>query len=316
MIAGSPGHRARLVRVLVLAILVVVLVFGVRYARATDWQAVAAALRSYRPARLAACLGMVLLSYLLYCAYELVARRQVGHRLPRGRTAAIAFVCYAVALNLGALLGSGGMRLRLYSRAGLSAGRVARIAGFTVLTNWLGYAALTGVVLLVAPLPLPPGAGEGIAWRLPGAVMLLMVLAYLALCARHGGRHLHLRGQAFVVPSLRMALLQLLLSCLNWAVLGALLFLLLPAGVAYPRVLAIVLVSAVAGVLLHTPAGLGAWETMFLLTLGAQLGEPAVLAALLAFRGLYYLLPLGVAGLVYLWLESRRVRLPGSDAAG
>ncbi len=47
-----------------------------------------------------------------------------------------------------------------------------------------------------------------------------------------------------------------------------------------------------------------------MVTLRAELGEPALVAALLAFRGLYYLLPLGVAGLVYLWLESRRVRLP------
>ncbi len=201
-------------------------------------------------------------SYLLYCGYELLARRQVGHRLPRPRTAAIAFVCYAVGLNLGALLGGGGMRLRLYTRAGLRAGQAARIAGFAMLTNWLGYAALAGVVLLAAPLPLPPGTGDRMLWRVPGVVLLLLVMAYLVLCARRGGRRLHLRGHAFAIPSLRMALLQLLFSGLNWMTLGLLLYLLLPPGMDYPRVLAIVLVAAMAGVLLHTPAGLGAWESM------------------------------------------------------
>ncbi|WP_372016557.1 putative bifunctional lysylphosphatidylglycerol flippase/synthetase [Pseudoxanthomonas sp. 10H] len=306
--------RRRAGNLLVAGVLVAVLVLGARHARSVDWPAVGIALRSLDVATLAACLGLVAASYALYCAYELVARRQVGHGLPPGRTAAIGFVCYAVTLNLGAVLGAGGARLRLYTRAGVPAARVARIAGFAVLTNWLGYAALAGAVLAATTLPLPPGAGDRDAWRLAGIAMLALVGAYGVLCGRRGGDTLAFRGHALRVPTLRMASLQLALSTLNWAVLGAILFLLLPAGVAYPRVLALVLVAAVIGVVLHTPAGLGAWESAFLLTLGRELGQPPVLAALLAYRALYYLLPLACAGLVYIGLESRRGR--GIEAAG
>ena len=86
-VTGWQRYRARLGKLLVLAVLVVVVVLGVRYARATDWPAVAAALRGYGPARLAACFGVVLLSYLLYWGYELVARHQVGHRVVSRRPA-------------------------------------------------------------------------------------------------------------------------------------------------------------------------------------------------------------------------------------
>jgi uncharacterized membrane protein YbhN (UPF0104 family) len=310
---GRPAaaqRRARLGKLLVLAILVVVLGLGARYARSIDWPAVGAALRGYGTARLAACLVVVALCYGFYCGYELLARRQVGHALPVTRTTAIGFVCYATALNLGALLGSGGMRLRLYGNAGLPAGRIARIAGFAVLTNWLGYAALAGVVLAVARLPLPPGTGDRETWRAIGVAMLLAVLGYFLLCAFRGNTLLRVRGQAFRVPTPRMAALQLLLSALNWAALGVMLLLLLPPGVGYTRVLAIALVAGMAGVALHTPGGLGAWETVFLLALGSELGREPVIAALLAFRGLAYLLPLGAAGLVFLWLETHRARRP------
>jgi uncharacterized membrane protein YbhN (UPF0104 family) len=310
---GRPAaaqRRARLGKLLVLAILVVVLGLGARYARSIDWPAVGEALRGYGPARLAECLAVVALCYGFYCGYELLARRQVGHALPVTRTTAIGFVCYATALNLGALLGSGGMRLRLYGNAGLPAGRIARIAGFAVLTNWLGYAALAGVVLAVARLPLPPGTGDRETWRAIGVAMLLAVLGYFLLCAFRGNTLLRVRGQAFRVPTPRMAALQLLLSALNWAALGVMLLLLLPPGVGYTRVLAIALVAGMAGVALHTPGGLGAWETVFLLALGSELGREPVIAALLAFRGLAYLLPLGAAGLVFLWLETHRARRP------
>lgn len=303
-----PKWRARLARGLMLAVLAVVVVLLVRYARSTDWAEVGQALRGYGPARIAGCLGLVALSYLLYCGYELLSRWQVGLALPPLRTAAIGLVSYAVSLNLGALVGGGGLRLRLYGREGVAAGQVVRLALFAVATNWLGYCVLAGAALAAGVVPLPARAGSPVLWRVLGAAMVALALAYLLVCARWSGVRLQVRGRTFEVPRLRMAALQLLLSSLNWAILGALMFLLLPDGVGYPRVLAVVLVAALIGIILHTPAGLGAWESAFMFTLGRELGQSAVVAALLAYRGLYYLVPLGVALLVHALLEAARPR--------
>lgn len=299
------ARRRLLLRLLTLAVLGVVAVLLLRLARQTDWAAVAAALRGYGAGTLATALALVAASYTLYCGYELLARRQVGHRVGTRRTVCIALVSYAFSLNFGALVGGGGMRLRLYRGAGLAGGPIARVALYAVTTNWIGYCLLAGMVLASARLPLPGGVAPEAAWRILGAAMLL-VAAYLFACARWPGRPLRVRGHGLPLPTLRIAGWQLLLSTLNWALIGALMFVLLPDGVAYPRVLAVVLLAAVAGALLHTPAGLGAWESAFLLALGGELGRPAIIAALLAWRGLYYVLPLAIALVLYATLEARR----------
>jgi glycosyltransferase 2 family protein len=64
----------------------------------------------------------------------------------------------------------------------------------------------------------------------------------------------------------------------------------------------------VAGVITHVPAGLGVLEAVFVALLAHQVAEAQLLAALLAYRGLYYLLPLVVATLAYFATELRARR--------
>src|SRR5690606_37517629 len=175
--AAMSARRRLLLRLLTLAVLGVVAVLLLRLARQTDWAAVAAALRGYGAGTLATALALVAASYALYCGYELLARRQVGHRVGTRRTVCIALVSYAFSLNFGALVGGGGMRLRLYRGAGLAGGPIARVALYAVTTNWIGYCLLAGMVLASARLPLPGGVAPEAAWRVLGAAMLLLVAA-------------------------------------------------------------------------------------------------------------------------------------------
>ena len=65
------------------------------------------------------------------------------------------------------------------------------------------------------------------------------------------------------------------------------------------QVLAVLLLAAVAGAVSHVPGGLGVLEAVFIAALGSQVPRPELLAALLAYRCVYYLLPpeLGAGGL-------------------
>jgi len=58
-------------------------------------------------------------------------------------------------------------------------------------------------------------------------------------------------------------------------------------------------------VITHVPAGLGVLEAVFVALLGGQASQAELIAALLAYRALYYLVPLGVAALVLFRLEAR-----------
>jgi glycosyltransferase 2 family protein len=78
-------------------------------------------------------------------------------------------------------------------------------------------------------------------------------------------------------------------------------------------VLGVLLLAAVAGVVTHVPAGLGVLEAVFVMLLSRHVGEAPLLAALLAYRAVYYLTPLGLAAGLFAWIE---MRPPPGDAKG
>jgi uncharacterized membrane protein YbhN (UPF0104 family) len=75
-------------------------------------------------------------------------------------------------------------------------------------------------------------------------------------------------------------------------------------------VLGVLLVSSIAGVIVHIPAGIGVLEAVFLALLaGEHMSQGVIIAALLAYRVLYYFIPLLLALIAYLILESRAKKL-------
>ncbi len=305
-------------RALTLAFFVLVAVFTVRYARNVDWREVWDTLLDMPRGVLALALGLAVASHLLYSTFDLLGRRYTGHGLPVRKVMQVNFISYAFNLNMGSLVGGIGFRLRLYSRLGLDNGTITRVITLSMLTNWLGYLLLAGSVFLLAPLPLPPDwkmSSEGLQWL--GAGLLLLAAIYLVLCIRSRRRSFDIRGHELMLPRTRMALLQLAMSCANWMIMGGIIYVLLRGQVAYPAVLSVLLAAAVAGVITHVPAGLGVLEAVFLALLSHQVSEGNLLAALLAYRALYYIGPLRAAGLLYLGVEVQagRGRQPAPAAS-
>ena len=286
--------------------LAAVAVLLVRAARAVDWAQVGAAIAGYDARTLALVLLLTATSYLVYGGYDLAARRYAQHTLPVRRVLPIAFTSYAFALNVGALVGGAGFRLRLYSRAGLGLGTVTRIIGFSVASNWLGYVLLAGALFASGLLQPPPTLKLGqAALQAVGVVMLAAVPAYLVTCHVAHGRVFHFGRHHFRLPSPGLAVVQFALAAGNWALMGTILWLLLP-SLPWPLVLATLLLSAVATALAHIPAGVGVMEAVFLGVLGTMAPQPEVLAALLVYRACYYLLPLLIAAALYASLEWRQ----------
>jgi uncharacterized membrane protein YbhN (UPF0104 family) len=308
--APSPRRQAwywlgRTLGALLVLALVVVLV---RQAGRIDWRAVGLALAEMPAHLLLAAAGMALASHLLYACFDLLGRRYTGHHLPSGQVLLVGTTSYAFNLSLGAVLGGLACRARLYTRLGLPGGRIARIVTFSLVSNWLGYLMLAGMVFALAPPELPPSwgvaelAGGGMRWL--GGALLALGLLYLALCARHGGHALGWRHQAWPVPHLPLALAQMGVSVAHWGAMAAVLFLLLQGRVPYVQVVAVLMVAAVAGVITHVPAGLGVLEAVFVALLSHRLPAATVLAGLVCYRLLFYLLPLGLGAAVFLRLEA------------
>ena len=298
-------------KILTVLFFIAVVVLLVVYAQKIDWQDVWKVIRDYNRMALLSAIGLVIASYLIYGCYDLLGRAYCGHKLAKRQVMLVSFICYAFNLTLSTWVGGIGMRYRLYSRLGLSGATITRIFSLSITTNWLGYILLGGIIFSSGMVKVPE------RWyisqsslQILGVVLLLISAFYLGACAFAKKRHLTIKGQRLVLPSWRFAILQMAVSSLNWMAMGAIIWLLLGPQVDYFLVLGVLLVSSIAGVIVHIPAGIGVLEAVFIAMLsGEEISRGAIIAALLAWRALYYFLPLLLATLCYLILESRAKHL-------
>jgi uncharacterized membrane protein YbhN (UPF0104 family) len=278
----------------------------VEQGRAIEWQEVFAALRAYPTALLLGAVGLAVASFALYSCFDLLGRHYTGHTLPTPTVMLVTFISYVFNLNLGSLVGGVAFRYRLYSRLKLDTATITRVLTLSMLTNWTGYLLLAGLVFAFATPELPPNwkMGSG-GLQILGFVLVAVSGAYLLLCGLSRKRSFSLRGHELELPSGRLALLQVAMGAANWLIMSGLMYLLLQQKVAFPTVAGVLLVAAVAGVIAHVPAGLGVLEAVFVALLSHQIPTHQLLAALVAYRVIYYLAPLVIATMAYLVTEAR-----------
>lgn len=310
--AHGPAVK-RTLSICFIALIVVLLGFA---ASRVQWQEVWGAMRKTSLSSLMLAAAFTVASYASYASFDLLGKWYTGHNLGRVRTFLIGCVSYAFIMTLGSSIGGLGLRLRLYTKSGLSAGQATRIFGLAVATNWSGYGLIAGGVFASGVVTLPSDwrFGTG-ALQLLGAVMVLLSLLYLAACFLSRKRTLSVRGHDIELPTGRMALAQMALAMLNWCLMGGVLYALLPKGLDYPIVLGVVLLSAIAGLIARVPAGLGVLEAMTVAILpSGDVSRSAVLAATLVYRAVYYLMPLFIAGIWYLLMEAHMKREDGGPS--
>ncbi|HCE5900347.1 TPA: UPF0104 family protein, partial [Pseudomonas aeruginosa] len=137
-------------------------------------------------------------------------------------------------LTLSTWVGGIGMRYRLYSRLGLPGSTITRIFSLSITTNWLGYILLAGIIFTAGVVELPDHwYVDQTTLRILGIGLLMIIAVYLWFCAFAKHRHMTIKGQKLVLPSWKFALAQMLISSVNWMVMGAIIWLLLGQSVNY-----------------------------------------------------------------------------------
>jgi uncharacterized membrane protein YbhN (UPF0104 family) len=286
----------------------------VTQARTVEWNEVLATLANYPLPSLLGAVALALLSLALYSSFDLLGRHYTGHTLPAPTVMRITFISYVFNLNLGSLVGGVAMRYRLYSRAGLAAGVITRVMSLSMLSNWIGYLLLAGVIFGFHAPALPAGWMIGNAGlQVTGFVLLALSLSYLLLCAVSRQRRFFLGGHELSLPSLPLAVLQLCMGAANWLLMSSVVYMLLQQKIEYFTVVGVLLVAAVAGVISRIPAGLGVLEAVFVVLLSHQLPRSELLAALLAYRFIYFLVPLSLGAVLYLVTEARAKKSRPAD---
>jgi phosphatidylglycerol lysyltransferase len=248
--------------------------------------------------RLAAALTMTVAGYAVLIGYDLLALRHVGERVALRDAASAALLSGALGNNLGnTLLTGSAVRFWLYTAVGLSAPQITRLVLFCSLGFWLGYLLLGAIFLVASPLALPPALHLGVTTTRPlGLLFALGLLGWIALCAR--GRALTLGPWQLRLPSLRLTAGQIAVACADLGLMASALYVLLPAAADFATFMPVFLIALVAGNASQVPGGLGVFEAVVVLLLGPGVDSRALLAALLAFRAVYLLLPLLIAAAV------------------
>ena len=238
------------------------------------------------------------LSYLALTGYEASSRwRQLRLRVSYPTAALASFTAYAMSFTLGfGLITGGTVRYWIYSQAGVSAGKVASLTVIASVTFWIGMGLLIGVALTLQPQAMSYVDHLSSLTNLTiGFGALLALLLYLVWVAR-GHRRTHIQGLNLELPGLGLSLSQLLLGVADLCSASAVLYFLLPAGhgMSFISFAATYVLACLLGLASNVPGGIGVFEATMLNTVPSPSPE-ALLASLLLFRVMYYLVPFVLA---------------------
>jgi uncharacterized membrane protein YbhN (UPF0104 family) len=255
-------------------------------------------IRSIPQSKLAIAGGLTLFNYAVMTGYDTLAMRYIRRSLSYPKTAFVAILSTVICNNVGfPLLVSSALRYRFYSRWGLSAKDVAGLSVFCHIGCGIGQMAVGGFVFLVEPMQIPSSLHLPMSSLQPLGAMSLTLVAFYLLGSAMSRTSIKVWKWRIPHLPLQVSLPQLAIASLDWILAAATIYILLPPlpGLSYPLCLGIYLVAQFAGVSSHVPGGLGVFETVMLLLLRPFGNAGEVLGGLLAFRGIYHLLPLVVS---------------------
>ncbi|MCC2098601.1 MAG: UPF0104 family protein [Hyphomicrobiales bacterium] len=264
---------------------------------ATDYHALRVAIRTTSLEQFAAAFAFMAFSYLALTGYDAIAIRQLQLRVRYLTTALASFTSYAISFTLGFSLVTGGtIRYWVYSQVGLRAGAVASLTLIAGITFWLGMLAMIGIAFVMRPGPLSfVNQLSSSLNLLIGVAILFSVLAYVAWVSL-GRRRLSIKGMILELPGFKLTLGQLALGVVDLVFASAVLYVLLPVGhgLDFMTFVAIYVMGCLLGIASNAPGGIGAFEVTILKMVPSPSTE-ALLAALLLFRLIYYLVPFVLA---------------------
>lgn len=254
-----------------------------------DTRAVLTAFAAVTPAQWLAALMATAVSFWAVGHYDAVLHRHLGTGIPcaRARRAGIAGIAISQTLGLGIVTGAL-VRWRLLP--GASLWLATRLTAAVAVSFLMGWAIVTAVAVLALPLPGTQG--------LRAVAVLVLIAAAAAMALSLFAPPLRLGRRSFAWPSLDTLLRIPLLAAIDTGAAALVLWVLMPADTApgFALLLPAFLLALGAGLVSNAPGGIGVFELTLLALLPSMAEEP-MLAAILAYRAVYYALPAVLGGI-------------------
>lgn len=292
----------QLIRILIVLVIAVALVLVYRSLSRYSLDDILHSLSEIPVWRIITGFACVIASYICLSLFDWLGLHYVGKPQSWPKAMLASFCALSIGHNVGgAALSSGAVRYRFYTRWGVSTEDVAKVILFCGNTVLLGLAMLAGIALLLMPptghtiLQLDPSARF---WL--GLAFFAYPAAYLIASFRWRPP-LKFRNFRMEMPYPGMCVAQIAVGTVNFGFVAAALHQLLTPFTAagYFQVATSYVTATIAAMLSHVPGGLGVLEATMLMLLPAG----ASIGALVAFRVLYYFVPLIIGGPLFLLTE-------------
>ena len=280
----------------------------VRTLRGVDTGVILTALTEIPPAHIALAALCVVGAFCTLTFYDFFALRTIGKKHVPYRIAALSsFTSYTIGHNIGATVFTGGaIRFRIYSDYGLSAIDVAKICFLSGLTFWLGNTFVLGIGMAWHPWAasamdqLPPAVNRLIA--IGGIAAIVAYLVWLTVGDER--RQLGQNGWKVVLPSARLTLVQILIGVVDLGFCAMAMYLLMPAqpDIDFISLAVVFILATLLGFASHAPGSLGVFDAAMLVAL-PEFGREQLLATLVVFRILYFMIPFGISVTIMGWRE-------------
>src|SRR5712672_4347979 len=284
----------------------------VRTLKGVDTGIILTALTEKSPGQIALAALCVIGAFCTLTFYDFFALRTIGKtHIPYRIAAMSSFTSYTIGHNIGATVFTGGaIRFRIYSDYGLTAIDVAKICFLSGLTFWLGNLFVLGIGMTWHPWAasamdlLPPAMN-----RLIAIGCLAGIAAYFTwLVTGEKRRELGQNGWKVVLPSGKLTLLQVLIGVVDLGFCALAMYLLMPIqpDIDFISLAVVFILATLLGFASHAPGSIGVFEAAMLVAL-PEFGREQLVATLVVFRILYFLIPFGIAisvmGTRELWLN-------------
>ena len=274
------------------------------FTRNFDYHALIQALRQLQKPVIVWSVGATALSFAALVARDLCALRYAGARPPVSAILLAGFCGSALgnAVGVGTLTG-GAVRYRIYGAARVAPDDIGRVMVFIASGFSLGLAGFTAFVVLIDAAPTAHLLGWPVVIFRAAAIAVLASTFTLVLLCRRGVVRL---ARFTAMPSPGLLVTQLALTAIDLLAAAAALWVLLPGPqIDFGSFAAIFATATAIGVASRVPGGIGIFEAVMFFALGRRVSPPAVAAALLAYRGIYFGLPLILSAVLIAAFELR-----------
>ena len=236
-------------------------------------------------------------SYIVLSFYDKLALTYIGKKLPPGKWLFAGGAAFAVSNNAGhAFISGTAIRYHLYKRWGFKISDILRMVAFSSVTYLVGCFCLFIIGYFLAPAKTLGAVSKPITLGVL-TISIAGLTAYL-LGTRLIKRKIKIKNVSVGFPTTKMGLAQIAVGSLDVLFASLVLFAVLnhAIDISFTAFIGLFLIAQVIGTFSQVPGGAGVFEAIFFyVTADTDEKKIPLIAALIAYRVLYYFLPLMVA---------------------